>query len=267
MSVEEPWRIPQGWQGLGRRCCQPGSRPSGWTSAALALKRSHGKELWQGLSHNSLGDLGLSGFPFLHLSSHTGHSRPVPVACLAGGLWCWPLLPQPLGKLQRCSSTKEIPSLGECSLCTAQLHPSTLKTFQATYPNSSPVLTPLPRASALACLQPLCCWPQRGSSRTTRECQQLRVLSNPGWMFSTYSLIFLSADYCLTFLERQLEAPANFYDILKLHICLIYLLLPSPGLHPSLAIHLFMLHAQNMSYLQRHCQNIWQFPTPTWQIH
>lgn len=91
-----------------------------------------------------------------------------------------------------------------------QLHPSTLKTFQATYPNSSSVVTPLPQACALACLQLLCCWPQRGSSRTTRECQQLRVLSNPGWMFSTYSLIFLSTDYCLTFLERQLEAPANF---------------------------------------------------------
>lgn len=61
-------------------------------------------------------------------------------------------------------------------------------------------------------------------------------------MFSTYSLIFLRADYCLTFLEKQPVTPANFYGILKPHICLIYLLLPSLGLHASLAIHLFMLY-------------------------
>lgn len=84
---------------------------------------------------------------------------------------------------------------------------------------------PFPCAhTAPACLQLLYCWPHR----TTQECQQFCVLPNPGWMFSTYSLISLRADYCLTFLERQLEAPANFYDILKLHICLMHLLLPSP---------------------------------------
>lgn len=226
------------------RCCQPGSHPSGWISAALALRRSHGKELWQCPSHNSLGDLGLSGSPFLHLSSQTGHLRPVPVACLAGGLCCWPLFPQPLGKPQCCSSTEEIPSLGECILCTAHLHPSTLKTPQATHPKSSPVVTQhchCPRPLLLLFCSFSAADPR--GSRTTRECQQLCVLSNPGWMFSTYSLIFLRADYCLTFLERQLEAPANFCDTLKLHICLIYLLLPSPGLHASLAIHLFMLDA------------------------
>ena len=69
------------------------------------------------------------------------------------------------------------------------------------------------------------------------------MLSKPGLMFSTYSLIFLRSDYCLTFLERQLETPANFYGILKPHICLIYLLVTSPGLCASLAIHLFILYA------------------------
>lgn len=101
----------------------------------------------------------------------------------------------------------------------------------------------LPQASALARLQLPPCQPPRGSSKTTCERQELHALSNPGLMFSTYSLIFPCADYRLTFLERQLETPANFYGILKPHICLIYLLLPSPELRASLAIHLFIPYA------------------------
>lgn len=63
------------------------------------------------------------------------------MACLAGGSQRWPLFPQPFGKLECCSSAKEIPSLGEYILCTLQLHPSSLKTFQATYLNSSHMVT------------------------------------------------------------------------------------------------------------------------------
>lgn len=93
------------------------------------------------------------------------------------------------------------------------------------FPHGNALLT---QASALACLQPPLCKPLSGSSKTTCERQELHVLSKPGLMFSTSSLIFLCADYCLTFLERQPETPANFYGILKPHICLIYLQLPFP---------------------------------------
>lgn len=145
---------------------------------------------------------------------------------------------------QNHSAAQEIPSLRQCALCTAHyiLPPWKLLQPLIQIVPCGNTLLPLPQPLLLL-LQLLCCWPQHGGCRTTQECQQLCVLSNPGWMFSTYSLVFLWADYCLTFLGRQLEAPANFYDILKLHICLIYLLLPSPGLHASLAIHLFMLDA------------------------
>lgn len=128
----------------------------GWLSdaASLGAKKSHGQELWQCPNPNSLGDLGLSGSPFPHLSPQSGHLRPVPVSCLAGGPCWWPLLPQPLGKPQ-CRN----PLPGKMH----PVHPSTLKTSQATHPNPSPVLT---------LLLPVC------SSSTADPTEQLRNVSS-----------------------------------------------------------------------------------------
>lgn len=119
--------IGVGGQTLGNYCLC-----AGCISASVALRRKRGRKLLQCLSHNSLGDGRLPGSSFLCLSLLIGHLRIAPVTCLAGGSRWQLLFPQPSGKLECRSSAKEIPSLGAHILCAIQLHPSSLKTFQAT---------------------------------------------------------------------------------------------------------------------------------------
>lgn len=130
------WKSHKGSEGSQRA-------PRGWVSDAASLgAMQDGCQSWKGAL--PMPESQFPGWPgTIRPPFPSPQSPPWPLeACPCPWPCWWPLFPQPLGKLC-CSSTK-IPSLGESILCTAQLHPSTLKTFQATSPNSSPVVTQAP---------------------------------------------------------------------------------------------------------------------------
>lgn len=103
---------------------------------------------------------------------------------LRGGSWWWPLFPQPFGKLECCSSAKEIPSLGEYILCTLQLHPSSLKTFQATYLNSShTVMHRCPRRLLLLVCSFLSSDPCVAAAKQPVNIRSFMCFQNQAWCF------------------------------------------------------------------------------------
>lgn len=97
-------------------------------------------------SHNYLGDLRLSDSSCLHISFRFDHLRIATVARLQEQHGSGPCSHSPLESWRAVQVLKKILSLGEYILCTLQLHPSSLKTFQATYLNSSHMVMP--------------CWPR-----------------------------------------------------------------------------------------------------------